>query len=99
MLMEPNWAWNRARDELVEVLAELGQSAALGECIARHLGSPRAIERMTAYLRYARPASAEMIVDEMLSISAEIEAWRAKKASEEANGVINELRWRRERGE
>lgn len=47
---------------------------------------------MTAYLHCAQPISAEIIVDEMLSISAEIDAWREKKASEQANGIINDLR-------
>ena len=40
---------------------------------------------MTSYLYQARPDTMEMVVDEMLSICSEIEAWRRKKASEEAN--------------
>ena len=94
-MKESNWEWNDARNKLIEAVTALGHPAELGELIARHLGSPKAIGRMTAYLHYAQPTSAEVIVDEMLAISAEIDAWREKKASEEANGIINELRWRR----
>ena len=39
---------------------------------------------MTAYLYHARPGSIETIVDEMLAITSEIEAWREKKESREA---------------
>ena len=49
---------------------------------------------MAAYLRYERPASVETIADEMLSIRSEIDAWREKKESEEANAVINTLLYR-----
>ena len=49
----------------------------LGEAAARHLGSPKAMERMRKYLIYARPRRAEELVDEMLAILEEIDAWRA----------------------
>ena len=52
--------------------------------LARQLGSPRAIERMTAYLHQAHPRSMETIVDEMLAICADVQTWREKKASQEA---------------
>ena len=32
-----------------------------------------------------------MVVDEMLAIRSEIDAWREKKASEEANARYNEI--------
>ncbi len=38
-----------------------------------------------------KPESIELIVDEMLAIKSEIDAWREKKASEEANASYNEL--------
>ena len=85
--------WNMSRDSLVSVIAELGFPAELGDAIARHLGSPKAIDRMTAYLQYEKPASDTVIVDEMLAIRAEIDAWREKKASQEANASYNELLW------
>ena len=43
-----------------------------------------------AYLRYVKPRKAELIVDEMLAICSEINAWRDKKASEAANEAYNE---------
>ena len=83
--------WARTRDELVRAIEELGFPAELGEAIARHLGSPKAMERMIAYLRYVEPRSEELIVDEMLAIRSEIDVWREKKASEEANARYNEM--------
>ncbi|MGX8704750.1 MAG: hypothetical protein ACSW8H_09935 [bacterium] len=83
--------WARTRDELVRTIEELGFPAELGEAIARHLGSPKAMERMIAYLRYVEPRSEELIVDEMLAIRSEIDVWREKKASEEANARYNEM--------
>ena len=84
-------AWAQARDDLVAAVVSLGFPAELGEAAARHLGSPKAIERMTAYLRYVEPTDANMIVDEMLAIRNEIDAWKEKKASVEANCRYNEL--------
>jgi hypothetical protein len=46
---------------------------------------------MTSYLDKAKPDRIELVVDEMLAIRTEIEAWRNKKASEEANAAYNEL--------
>ena len=83
--------WGRTRNELVQAVIKLGFPAALGEAIAKHLGSPKAMERMIAYLNYVKPRSEELIVDEMLAIRSEIDAWREKKASEEANARYNEM--------
>ena len=83
--------WEQARDSLVNMIVSLGFPAELGEMIARHLGSPKAIDRMTAYLQYERPTDDRMIVDEMLAISEEIEAWREKKCSQASNAAYNEL--------
>lgn len=83
--------WSRTRDDLVRAMVDLGFRAELGEAIARHLGSPRAMERMTAYLYHEKPKSEELVVDEMLAIRSEIDAWREKKASEEANARYNEI--------
>ena len=49
------------------------------------------MERMIAYLRNVKPRSAELVVDEMLAIRSEIDAWREKKATEEANEAYNEM--------
>ncbi len=83
--------WSRTRDELVQAVTALGFLPELGEAIARHLGSPKAMERMIAYLRYVEPKSEELIVDEMLAIRSEVDAWREKKASQEANARYNEM--------
>lgn len=83
--------WSRARDELVGIITELGFPAELGEAIARHLGSPKAIYRMTQYLYYVRPNRAELIVDEMLAIRSEIDAWKEKKAGRRASVGYNEM--------
>ena len=83
--------WGSTKDELVRVVEQLGFPAELGEAIAKHLGSPRAMQRMISYLDYVKPKSEELIVDEMLAIRSEIDAWREKKASEEANARYNEM--------
>ena len=83
--------WAQSRDELIRTLSGLGFSAEFGVLIAKQLGSPKAIDRMTAYLSYAKPKSMEEIADEMLAIQSEIEAWREKKASEAANARYNEI--------
>jgi len=83
--------WVRTKDQLVQSVIRLGFPAALGEAIAAHLGSPKAMERMIAYLDYVKPTSDVMIVDEMLAIRSEIDAWRDRKASREANTAYNEM--------
>lgn len=87
--------WARARDRLVDTVKYLGFPEGLGEAIAKNLGSPKAMGRMTAYLEYVKPKSAEVIVDEMLAICSEISAWRDKKESETANARYNEMRCQR----
>ena len=83
--------WSRTRDELAEALAELGYPAELGDIIAEHIGSPKGIERMIAYLRYVRPEKVELIVDEMLAIKSDIDRWREKKECEQANIAYNNV--------
>lgn len=93
--MEQRRQWAEARDALVSQMEQLGFPAELGELMARHLGSPKAMERMTTWLRYEQPRSAELVVDEMLALRSEIDAWREKKAAQEANAVLNERLHRR----
>ena len=83
--------WVLSRNELVKEIKRLGFPEELGNEIAKNLGSPKAMDRMTAYLVNEKPKSAEIVVDEMLSIMTEIEAWREKKESREANERINEI--------
>ena len=83
--MTPNQQiWAQARDRLVAAVTALGFSGELADLMARQLGSPKAIDRMTSYVRQARPRTEEMLVDEMLAICAEIETWRERKESLEA---------------
>lgn len=89
--MDHKKLWARSRDNLVDALMELGFPGELGDLLARQLGSPKAIDRMASYVRYEKPRSEEVIVDEMLAIQSEIEAWREKKASQEANARYNEI--------
>ena len=83
--------WARTKDDLVQTVVHLGFPAALGEAAAKHLGSPKAMERMISYLNYVKPKSEELLVDEMLAIRSEVDAWREKKAGEEANAAYNEM--------
>ena len=83
--------WLHARDELVKTVVWLGFPEELGNEMAKNLGSPKAIHRMQIYLENVKPKKVELVVDEMLSICNEIEAWRDKKTSEEANANFNEI--------
>ena len=88
--MTPNqYLWAQARDRLVAAVAEAGFSAELAELMARQLKSPKAIDRMVSYIRQAHPRTEEMLVDEMVAICAEIETWRQKKESQEAQARYN----------
>ena len=57
--------WAQSRNELVQAVTTLGYPAELAELMARELKSPKAIDRMTSYVRQVRPQSEEMLVDEM----------------------------------
>ena len=76
--------WARSRDDLAKAVASLGYPEEFADLLAKQLKSPKAIDRMTSYLMKAHPGSVEMIVDEMLAICAEIDAWREKKESRDA---------------
>jgi len=89
--MPANAEWNKTKDRLVEEVASLGFPKELGEMVAKNLGSPKAMERMISYLSYVKPNTAELIVDEMLAICSDIDAWRDKKESLEANAKYNEI--------
>ena len=88
-----NEEWLYARDGLVREIVHPGFPEELGHELARILGSPGAIERMTMYLQYSGVQSVEMIVDEALAIRSEIDAWREKKEAQESNAAYNMLLW------
>lgn len=92
--MNSRQEWARAMDELNMSLHKLGFPAELGDAIAKQLGSPKAMYRMISYLDNVKPKNAELVVDEMLAICSEIDAWRDKKASEAANAAYNEMLYR-----
>ena len=81
--------WAQSRDRLALAITSLGYPGEFADLLANQLKSPNAIDRMTSYLYQAKPKSMEMIVDEMLAICAEIDAWRDKKASQEAQASYN----------
>ncbi|MBE5905878.1 MAG: hypothetical protein E7277_03665 [Lachnospiraceae bacterium] len=84
--------WVHTKIELVDAMIRLGFPEALGEEVAKNLGSPQAMERMISYLEYVKPKTAELVVDEMLAICSEIAAWKEKKASIEANANYQRMR-------
>lgn len=83
--------WARKRDQLAAAVAELDFPRELGIEMAKQLGSPKTMDRMLAYLYHVKPKNVELVVDEMLAICSEIEAWREKKVSEQANASYNEM--------
>lgn len=89
--MNGNYEWLRTKERLISELKTLGFPKELGDEVARQLGGIKAMERMIAYLKYVKPRSAELVVDEMLAICSDIGAWRKKKEAEEANSAYNEL--------
>ena len=86
--------WAIARDELIYAIISLGFPEELGNEVVKNLGSPKAMRRMSSYLRQVRPNSVELVVDEMLAIRSEIESWRERKAAQEYNARYNEMRYR-----
>lgn len=84
---------NTSRENLIAAIVSLGFPSELGVLIARHLGHPKAMDRMTAYLQYTQPADVNLIVDEALAIREEIDRWRETKRSREAENEYNELLW------
>ena len=84
---------NTSRDNLIATIVSLGFPYELGVLIARHLGHPKAMDRMAAYLQYTQPTDVNIVVDEALAIREEIDRWREKKRSQEAENAYNELLW------
>lgn len=88
--MTPNQRlWSLSRNDLEKAVSTLGYPTEFADLLAKQLGSPKAIDRMTSYLYKAKPRNIEMIVDEMLAIKSDIDAWREKKESQEAQAGYN----------
>ena len=90
-MTEAQKRWAQARARLADACAASGFPPELADLMARQLKIPKAIDRMTAYVYQARPRTVEMLADEMLAICAEIDAWREKKKSLEAQANYNVL--------
>ncbi len=88
--MGTNSEWIHSKKKMTEELLLLGYTERLADEIVRNLKSPKAMDRMTSYLKYVKPAKVELVVDEMLAICSEINAWKDKKESEEANEAYND---------
>ncbi len=87
--MDQTSTYRETREELIRAVTDLGYPAALGEQIAKNLGSEKMMHRFTAYLLYMKPRSAEEIVDEMLGLMEDRKRWVEKKMAEEANAAYN----------
>ncbi len=96
-LTEHQRIWAESRDQLAEAVADLGYPEEFADLLAKQLGSPKAIDRLTSYIRHVHPRSVEMVVDEMFAIRSDIEAWREKKEVEEARAGYNAWLWSEER--
>ena len=98
-MTEAQRTWVNARNRLASAVSEVGFPKELADLLAKELKSPKAMDRMTAYLLQARPHSLETVVDEMLAIRADVDAWIRKKESEAAQAGMtswlnSEERWR-----
>ena len=78
-----------SRNRLAAAVSSLGYPEDFADLLARQLGSPKGIDRLTSYLYLAKPDTVEMIVDEMLAIRSDIDAWREKKDGQEAQAGYN----------
>ncbi len=87
--------WALARNELAAAVSAMGWPEELADLIAKELGSPKAIGRITSYIRQAKPRTLETLMEEMLAIQDEIAAWKEKKESQRAQAGYNE--WLRKR--
>ena len=80
-----------AYNDLIRTITRMGYPEEFGIAIARNLGSEKMMTRMTAYLNYAKPRSAEEIADEILAIMEDRDRWVKKKEAEYYNSRYNEL--------
>ena len=89
--MNTQESWKEAYRELVQTITRMGYPEEFGKLVAKNLGSEKTMTRMSAYLRHAKPRSAEEIADEMLAIMSDREQWIRKKEAERANNSYNDL--------
>ena len=85
-----NEEWIYEYSRLLTALNSLGYKEEFGYAIAKNLGSPKTMRRMSEYLLNVKPKSEELVIDEMLAIMEDRKRWIDKKESEEANAAYNE---------
>jgi hypothetical protein len=78
-------------DRLIKEIQKLGYPRELGVLLARQLGTPQTIQKLTSYVKYNHPGSPEDIVDEMLAICQDRDIWRARKEAEYYNSKVTEI--------
>ena len=81
-------AKERAYQELVEAVVDLGYPEEFAEVLARELGGEKSIRRMASYIHQAQPTSPEQIADEMLAILDQRHRWVEQKIGERANASV-----------
>lgn len=83
-------ASERAREaaRLVAAVAGLGFPEEFGQVLARELGGPWSMRRMTSYLLGARPTRPEDVADELVAILAERDRLVEQHRSEHANASV-----------
>lgn len=82
---------NDLRTELIKEIERLGFPTALGEAVAKNLGSEKTMSRMLGYLKNVKPDKEELIVDEMLAIMEDRKRWIDKKEAEYSNARYNDI--------
>lgn len=82
--------FNDFSKELYDVLLKRGYEEEFCRLIATELHTEFTVRRMIGYLRQFPTLPMAEIVDEMLAIEADRDAWIQKKQSEEAQQAINE---------
>ena len=90
-MTEDQKKWVIAKGRMMDAMKVLGFPEALGDELVKNLGSPKAMDRMTSYLKNVKPKKAELVVDEMLAICSDIARWKDKKELEQANAKYNEI--------
>ncbi len=77
-----------AYQSLIDAIERLGYPQEFGVVLAQELRTDNAMERMTAYLRSARPSSPEEIANELLAITSMRDRWVEQKIGEHANASL-----------
>ena len=75
---------------LYEMMLEMGYPETLCKVVSKELSSELAAARMMGYLSHYTQASEEQVVDEMLAILSDRDAWIQKKQMEN-----NQQKWNR----